>query len=99
MTSTTDNLISLSAVLPDGNGGWRPAPVVLTESELITLLRLDEPGGPRNPSETVRRYRDKGLLRGCRIGNTLRYPLGEVLRFLAAKVAADSALTGRDGRR
>ena len=72
---------------------------MLTESELVTLLRLDEPGGPRNPGETIRRCRDRGLLRGCKIGNAMRYPLVEVMRFLAAKVAADSALTGRDGRR
>ena len=76
--------------LPDGSGGWRPAPLVLTESELITMLRLDEPGGPTKPSETIRRYRDLGLLRGCKVGRAIVYPLDEVRRFLQVKVAADN---------
>ena len=71
--------------LPDGNGGWRPAPLVLTEAEAISVLRLDEPDGP------IRRYRDLRLLRGCTIGNVIRYPLGEVLRVLAVKTAAGTA--------
>ena len=79
-----------TAFMPDGNGGLCPVPVVLTEGELIRLLRLDGPDGPQNPGETIRRYRDKGLLRGCRIGNAMRYPIGEVLRFLAAKTASDN---------
>ncbi len=76
--------------LPDGSGGWRPAPLVLTEAELVMMLRLDEPGGPVKPAETIRRYRDKGLLRGCRVGRAIVYPLDEVRRFLAVKVAADN---------
>lgn len=79
-----------NVILPDGNGGFRPAPLVLTEAELVTLLRLDEPGGPKDPAETIRRYRDEKLLRGCRIGRAMRYPLTEVVRFLATKVAADN---------
>lgn len=91
MVMTSDNSMGIPpAILPDGNGGWRPAPMVLTESELIALLRLDEPGGTGNPGETIRRYRDKGLLRGCKTGNAMRYPITEVLRFLMAKVASDN---------
>ncbi len=79
-------------VMPNGNGGWCPAPAVLTERELIRFLRLDEPGGPKNPSETLRYYRDRAkLLRGCKIGNRILYPLSEAMRFLALKVATDAA--------
>ena len=77
---------SWPVVMPDG----RPAPAVLTEAELIKLLRLDEAGGPKNPAETIRRYRDLRLLRGCKIGNVIRYPLGEVVRFLAVKTTTDN---------
>lgn len=57
-----------------------PVPEVLTEEELISLLRLDADGG--NAALTIRYYRDKGLLRGTRIGKHLRYTRTEVLRFL-----------------
>ena len=72
--------------MPDG----RLAPAVLTEGELVTLLRLDEDGGPKNPAETIRRYREMRLMRGCKIGNVIRYPLGEVMRFLAVKTTTDN---------
>ncbi len=81
-------------VMPDGDGGLCLAPAVLTEAELIRFLRLDEPGGPKDPGQTVRYYRDRAkLLRGCKIGNRILYPLTEALRFLALKVATDAANT------
>ena len=89
MMNTNTQSVS-TPYLPDGSGGWRPAPMVLTESELVTVLRLDEPGGPVKPAETIRRYRDKGYLRGCKVGRSIVYPLDEVRRFLAVKVAADN---------
>ncbi len=54
------------------------------------MLRLDEPGGPVKPAETIRRYRDKGLLRGCKVGRVIVYPLDEIRRFLQVKVASDN---------
>ena len=65
--------------LPDG----RPAPAVLTADETIELLRLDANTGAR----TLKYYRDEGLLVGIRIGRRVRYPLDEVMRFLAQKAA------------
>jgi hypothetical protein len=62
---------------PDG----RPVPEVLIEKELIELLRLDE-NGPKDPALTIHYYRDKGLLRGIRIGKRIRYTKQEVIRFL-----------------
>ena len=64
---------------PDG----RPAPAILTADEAIFLLRLDN----ANPLRTLKFYRDEGLLTGVRIGKKLRYPLSEIMRFLAQKVA------------
>ena len=63
--------------MPNGS----PAPLVLTEEELIILLRLDVEG-PKDPSLTLQYYRDKGLLKGIRIGKRVRYSLGEVFEFL-----------------
>ena len=66
-----------SAVLPDGNGGFTPCPEILTEQEAILYLRLDI-NGPQNPSGTLKFYRQKGFLRGVRIGRNLRYPRKEL---------------------
>ena len=62
---------------PDG----RPVPEVLTEKDLIKLLRLDE-DGPTEPHLTIQYYRNKGLLRGIRIGKRIRYTKQEVIIFL-----------------
>lgn len=64
--------------LPSG----KPAPAVLTASETIELLRLESDSGER----TLKYYRDEGLLVGIRIGRNVRYPLDEIMRFLAQKV-------------
>ena len=76
MTTNNNNYITLS-YFPDG----RPVPEVLTEPELIELLRLNE-DGPKDPALTIQYYRDKGLLRGVRIGKRIRYTKQEVMKFL-----------------
>jgi len=75
--------------LPNGH----PAPAVLTADETIELLRLDG----NSPERTLKYYRDEGLLIGIRIGRKVRYPLAEVMRFLAQKAALskNNGLVGR----
>ena len=63
--------------LPSG----RPAPGVMTAEEVAEFLRLD--GG--DPLRTLKYWRDQGQLTGIRLGRRVRYPLDEVLRFLARK--------------
>jgi len=64
--------------LPDG----RPAPLILTEEELLFLLRLDkDSGGPKTPAYTLAYYRKQGL-RGIQIGKRMRYYLPDVVEFL-----------------
>ncbi len=74
----------------DNNGGptympvgkeVRPVPEVMTENEVIQFLRLDV-DGPQSPQQTLQYYREKGLLKGTRIGKRLRYCRPEVLKFL-----------------
>ena len=62
---------------PDG----QPVPDLLTEKEAIRFLRLDQ-DGPANPSNTLKYYRDQGLLRATQIGKRLRYQRTELLAFL-----------------
>jgi len=64
-------------VLPDGNGSFTPCPELLTEEEAIRYLRLDV-DGPKNPKGTLKYYRDKGILKGVRVGKNLRYPRKEL---------------------
>jgi len=68
----------------DGDG-IRPVPEVMTEEEVIRMLRLDE---AKNPRQTLQYYRERGLLRATRIGRWLRYTRTEVLRFLERQTAA-----------
>ncbi len=63
--------------MPDGS----PVPMLLTESEAITLLRLDI-DGPKNPEQTLQYYRQEGLLRATKVGKRLRYTKTELLRLL-----------------
>ena len=69
--------LNTQAIVPDGHGSFMPCPELLTEDEAIRYLRLDV-NGPRNPSSTLKYYRDQGVLRGIRVGRNLRYPRKEL---------------------
>jgi len=53
----------------------------MTEEEAIRYLRLDI-DGPKNPATTLRYYREKGKLKGTRIGNRIRYTRRSLDEFL-----------------
>lgn len=55
---------------------------LLTPPEAAAWLRLTEPGGPACPEGTLRYYRSRGLLRGCRVGRRLVYPIAELERLV-----------------
>jgi hypothetical protein len=63
--------------MPDG----RPAPGVMTAEEAAAFLRLDGTG-----QRALKYWRDQGELTGIKIGRRVRYPLTEIMRFLAQKV-------------
>lgn len=68
-------------VLPDGNGGFTPCPELLTEEEAIRFLRLDGID-IEDPTNTLRYYRKKGLLRATQVGKCIRYRRIELENFL-----------------
>jgi hypothetical protein len=70
------------SVLPDGCGGFQPCPELLTEAEAIRFLRLDEEGGPSDPSLTLRYYREKKVLMSTHISKTIKYSRRELERFI-----------------
>ena len=59
----------------------RPCPEVLTEEEAVRYLRLDLID-VKDPTDTLRYYRNKGLLRGTQIGKAVRYRRVELDRLL-----------------
>ena len=54
-------------------------PYVLTEQEAVKFLRIDT---DNNPQRTLKYYRDKGQLRGTRIGSHYCYTKKELLAFI-----------------
>lgn len=68
-------------VSPSYFADGRPVPELMTEEEVIRLLRLDT-DGPADPHETLKYYRDEGLLKGTRVSRKYRYQRKEILIFL-----------------
>ena len=56
-------------------------PDLLTENEAIKFLRLDT-DTIKNPHHTLKYYRNKGQLKGTRIGNNYCYTKKELLSFI-----------------
>ena len=59
----------------------QPCPELLTEAEAIRYLRLDTIN-IGNPSESLRRYRERGMLRGTQVSKRVMYRRVELDRFL-----------------
>lgn len=69
--------MSESIYMPDG----KPVPTVLLEADVVRFLRLDELG-IRNPSNTLKYYREIKALTPTRIGNRNVYTIQAVMEFL-----------------
>ena len=77
MNNQNNNIYPGPVYMPDGT----PVPEVMTQEEAIHFLRLDE-ADLKNPATTLQYYRDKKILRGIRIGKTIRYTKEDLLNFL-----------------
>ncbi len=62
---------------------------LLTEEEAVKWLRLDV-DGPADPRQTLKYYRARGLLRGCRVGKRVRYPVCELEALVARLVEREA---------
>ena len=89
--TSTQNFIT-QAILPaatryddDGSVVYcrpaEPCPELLTEQEAIRYLRLDLVD-IKNPGDTLRHYRNEGILRATQVGKAIRYRRIELERFL-----------------
>ncbi len=74
------SLILNCEVLPDGNGGYGPCPALLDEAEAIKFLRLDKQKA--NPKNTLKHYRERGILKATVIGKNLFYSRKSLVEFL-----------------
>ncbi len=77
---------ALSAVLPDGNGGFVPCPDLMTEEEVIRFLRIPEISNSkdhRNVIANLKRMHDLPRIHLC--GKTL-YPLEAVKAWIERNV-------------
>ena len=80
----THGRICCPVALPDGNGGWTPCPELLTEEDAIRYLRLDIDSSSDN-AQTLRYYREKGILIAIRVGRANRYRRIDLDAFLEKK--------------
>ena len=67
--------------LPSMSGDYEPCPELLTEEQAIRFLRIDQTS-TKNPSNTLRYYREKGRLKATRIGNKLFYSRTALIEFI-----------------
>ncbi len=58
-----------------------PVPEVMLEDELVKFLRLKELG-IKKPANTLRYYRERGILKPTRIGNRNAYTRTSACEFL-----------------
>jgi hypothetical protein len=70
-----------SLFMPGADGNYVPCPAILTESEAIRFLRLAEIG-IKNPGNTLRYYRNLGILRATRIGNRNVYTVDSLVELV-----------------
>ena len=68
-----------------------PVPEVMVEDELVKFLRLKDLG-VKNPTNTLRYYRERGKLKPTRIGNRIAYTRTAACEFL-------QELTSKNGER
>jgi len=75
-----------TAVLPDGNGGFTPCPALLTEDEVIRLLRIPEISKARNYHNVIthlKRYHGLPCIHVCR---QPLYPLEAVVQWVRERM-------------
>jgi len=73
------------AILPDGNGGFKPCPELLTEEELIAFLRIPKVSKSQdyhNVIENLKRMHDLPRIHIC---GKLLYPREAVKEWIRSK--------------
>ena len=80
--SKTYTTAEITATLPDGDGGFKSHPNLLTEDELITFLRIPQISKAKNYHNAIahlKRYRNLPCIHICR---QPLYPRQAVLKWI-----------------
>jgi hypothetical protein len=78
----SENSFVFAEPLPDGNGGFVPCPILMTEPELARLLRIPELNRPADCSVIIANLRRAQGLPCVHISRQPLYPLSSVLKWL-----------------
>ena len=81
-TSEQSNTVSHSLVMPDGEGGFRPCPALLTEQELVQFLRIPEISNSQNYHNVVEHLKKVRGLPRIHICHKVLYPKKAILDWL-----------------
>ena len=79
---------SQAAILPDGNGGFAPCPELLTEEELILLLRIPEISGSQNYHNVIEHLKKVRGLPRIHICRKALYPKKAILEWVEKELGA-----------
>ena len=71
--------------MPDGKGGVHPTPDLLTLTEAIRYLRIDQQN-IKFPDQTLLRYRKLFGLKAVQIGRSVLFPRKEIERFVIQQI-------------
>jgi len=85
-----DSGFSPATVLPDGNGGFTPCPALLTEDELIRLLRIPEISKAQdfhNVIAHLKRFHGLPCIHVCR---QPLYPLEAVFEWIMERMQRET---------
>jgi len=79
---TNRNMLTSSAVFPDGNGSFTPCPELMTESELIQFLRIPEISGSTNYHNVIENLKRVRRLPRIHICRKVLYPKKAILEWV-----------------
>lgn len=76
-------------IIPDGKGGFKPCPELMTEEELIQFLRIPEVSNSKdyhNVIENLKRFRQ---LPRIHISNRALYPKKAILEWIEEQIKVE----------
>ncbi len=79
----------ISSALSDGNGGYMPCPELLTETELIRLLRVPEISKAENYGHVIENLKRMHNLPCIHICKKPLYPINAVRKWIEEKLTKE----------
>ena len=86
VTEGSKNILFVNPVLPDGNGGFTPCPVLMTEDELIKFLRISEISKAKNLHNVIAHLKRYRGLPCIHISRQPLYPGNAIIEWIKKEV-------------